>query len=77
MVNTVILLLLANPVFNGFPANRVPDPDFLGLKPSQDQDKSIDIRYSQIGTAVLELLNRQTNKHPAALYKGTSKNTTF
>ena len=26
--NTIVFLLLANPVFTGFPANRDPDPDF-------------------------------------------------
>ena len=48
----------------GFPANRDPDPDFFSLKPSWDQDKDNDICYSQIGSAVFELLsNIHTDIH--------------
>ena len=51
--------------------NREPDPDFFSLKPSRDQDEDNDIRYSPIGSAVFYLLDdRQTDKHPTALYKG-------
>ena len=48
---------------SGFPANREPDLVLFSLKPSRDQDKSNDMRYSPIGSAVLELLsNTHTNK---------------
>ena len=51
--------------------NREPDPDFFSLKPAGDHDEDNDIRYSPIGSAVFELLDdRQTDKHPTALYKG-------
>ena len=43
----------------------------FSLKPSWDQDEHNDIRYSQIGSAVFELLDDtphiQTDRHPITL----------
>ena len=59
-------------VFPDFWKNRIPDPDFFGLKPSRDQDGANKKKFSQIGRAVLEEIGRKhTNKHAniVLLYK--------
>ena len=43
-------------IFPDFRKNRIPDPDFFGLKPSRDQDRANKKKVSQIGPAVPELL---------------------
>ena len=50
-----------------FRKNRIPDPEFFGLKPSPDQDGANKKRFSQIGPAVPEVMktytDRQTDTH--------------
>ena len=51
-------------VFLDFRKNRIPDPDFFGLKPSRDQDGANKKKFSQIGPAVPEEIGRkQASKH--------------
>ena len=53
-------------VFPDFRKNRIPDPEFFGLKPSRDQDGANKKKFSQIGPAVPAAsihTNQQTNKH--------------
>ena len=56
-------------IFPDFRKNRIPDPEFLGQKPSRDQDGANKKKFSQIGPAVPELLatDRQTYKDPTTL----------
>ena len=57
----ITVMISAKTVFSSFLANR--DPDFFMPKTIPDQDKSNDIWYSPIGSAVLELLsNKQTDR---------------
>ena len=51
-------------IFPDFRKNRIPNPDFFGLKPSRDQDGANKKKFSQIGPAVPEEIGReQTNRH--------------
>ena len=46
-------------VFPDFRKNRIPDPEFFGLKPSRDQDEANKKKFSQIGPAVPEEIGRE------------------
>ena len=52
VANTIVFILLANPVFTGFPTNREPDPVFLDPKTIPGPRGRHVISLSPIGLAI-------------------------